>query len=233
MKALVLAAGRGSRLRPLTDLIPKPLLEVNGRHLCDWQLAACKRAGVTQIVMNTAHLADAFEDIPAQYAQYGFEIALSREGNSAADALESLGGIVNALPLLTDGTEPFLVLAGDVVHDMDLTRLTEKAEAIRSGVYDAYLVAVPNPEFHLKGDLTVFSDSTVIPGPGPHTYACLMIVSPRIFSGLDARPSKLFPWLWEQNVRAEVFKGFWGNVGTPHELEILCENKNAMRLVDF
>jgi len=94
VKALILAAGRGVRLRPLTDQTPKPLLPIGDLRLCDWNLAACFRAGVTDVVMNTAHLAEAFYPIPSFYERKGIHITLSEEGKTATDALESLGGIV-------------------------------------------------------------------------------------------------------------------------------------------
>ncbi len=235
MRALILAAGRGSRLRPLTDVVPKPLVEVNGTMLCSWQLAALKRAGISEVVMNTAHLADAFEALPEKLKSSGFKLKISREGSVEADALESLGGIVKALELLApNGTdEPFLVLAADVVHDFDLTLLIERASDIAQGKIDAHIVGVPNPDFHAAGDMTIFPDGRIVPGPGPHTYACMMIAAPRIFRGLPVRRAKLFPWLWEfaraGRVTGEVFKGFWDNVGSPAELERLRAHREALR----
>lgn len=231
MRALILAAGRGKRLRPLTDTTPKPLLPVGKFRLCDWQFAALQKAGIREVVMNTAHLADAFNGIPSEYASQGFEVTISREGDKDTDALESLGGIVKALPLLVpedDPEAPFLVLAGDVVHDFDLTRLTRLEADIRQGKLDAHLVAVPNPDFHAKGDMTVAPDGTIVPGAGPHTYGCLMIVSPRIFKGLKPAAAKLFPWLWQfalnRRMTAEVHSGFWGNIGSPEEYNKLLES---------
>ncbi|MDO4937404.1 MAG: nucleotidyltransferase family protein [Sutterellaceae bacterium] len=232
MRALILAAGRGKRLRPLTDTTPKPLLPVGDFKLCEWQFAALGKAGVHEVVMNTAHLAEAFETVPSEFAAKGFEVAISREGDKDTDALESLGGIVKALPMLVpenDPEAPFLVLAGDVVHDFDLKRLTQYEKALRQNRLDAHLVAVPNPDFHVKGDMTVLENKTVVPGPGPHTYGCLMIVSPRIFTGLPAVSSKLFPWLWQfaqsKRLTAEVYEGFWGNIGSPEEYEKLIASR--------
>lgn len=233
MKALILAAGRGCRLRPLTDTTPKPLLPVCSSRLCDWQLAACQRAGITEIVMNTAYLASAFESLPAEYAAKGLRIALSREGTTQGEALETLGGIVKALPLLTDGTEPFLVLAGDIAHDFDLHLLTQKREDLITGNIDAALVAVPNPSYLSSGDLNLAPDGQVFPGAGPFTYACLAALSPRIFKGLKPVRAKLFPWLWQFRVTAQIHRGFWSNVGDATEYNALCSNRKALFLAQF
>ncbi len=229
MKALILAAGRGVRLRPLTDTTPKPLLPVGTLRLCDWNLAACFRAGMTEVVMNTAHLADAFYSIPSFYEKKGIHITLSEEGKTADCALESLGGIVKALPFLTDGKEPFLVLAGDIAHDVDLNRLVAKRSDVIAGRIDAHLICVPNPSYHQQGDLDLGPDGKVIPGSGPYTYGCLAIVAPRIFAGLKAERAKLFPWLWSHKLTGEVHRGFWSNVGDPTEYEALIQNKDAYR----
>ena len=233
MKALLLAAGRGNRLRPLTDKTPKPLLSVRSARLCDWNLAACLRAGITDVVMNTAYLSEAFNPIPKEYKSKGLNITLSVEGTKAEDALETLGGIAKALPLLTDGREPFLVLAGDIAHNFDLTRFLAKREEILSRRTDAYLVAVPNPAYHSGGDMALTEDGTVIPGAGPYTYGSLMIVTPKIFSNVKPVRAKLFPWLWQFRVRAELHSGFWSNVGDIHEYEKLTENTEAFRYAEF
>ncbi len=233
MKALLLAAGRGKRLRPLTDMCPKPLLPVGSRRLWDWQLASLKRAGVTEVVANTAHLADAFESMPAEYGPRGVTITLSREGSADTDALESLGGVVKALPLLTDGKAPFLIAAGDVVHDFPWETLLKEAPAVEAGDWDAVMVAVPNPAYHPEGDLDIAADGAVVPGKGPYTYGCLMIVAPRIFAGLKPEFAKLFPWLWQNaRVKGVVWNGFWANVGDPTELARLCANRKAPALLD-
>lgn len=236
MRALILAAGRGKRLRPFTDTIPKPLLPVGDFKLCEWQFAALQRAGIREVVMNTAHLAEAFDTVPQYFADKGFCVLISQEGTKDTDALESLGGIVKALPKLVPENkpqEPFLVLAGDVVHDFDLSRLLNYAQAIRRDDTDGHLVAVANPDYHAAGDMTVLKNGEIIPGAGPHTYGCLMIVSPRIFEGLPPEPAKLFPWLWQfarkKRITAEVYSGFWGNIGSPDEYQALIESGRKPR----
>ncbi len=237
MRAMVLAAGRGSRLEPLTNVTPKPLLSVaEGVRLCDWTLAALKRAGITDVVMNTAHLPQAFEALPVQLAPRGLNLQLSREAPNHSLALESLGGIVRALPFLTDNgrdLSPFVVIAGDIVHNYDFTRLFERAWEIEAGRYDVFLVAVPNPPFHPTGDLTVTDEGRVsLDGAHAHTYGCILLVNPAIFAGLAPVWSKLFPWLWgfarQGRMRGEVFTGFWDNVGTAAQLEALKQNTQAL-----
>ena len=120
-RALILAAGRGERMRPLTDVTPKPLLHAGGKRLIEWQIESLVTAGVREIVINTAHLPDQFETTLGDGANYGVALEYSREGSQAADALETLGGIVNALHLLGDG--PFIVTSGDIVTDFPYRRL--------------------------------------------------------------------------------------------------------------
>lgn len=243
MRAMVLAAGRGSRLEPLTNVTPKPLLPVaEGVRLCDWTLAGLKRAGITDVVMNTAHLPEAFEPLPEQLAEKGMHLQLSREARTHSQALESLGGIVRALPLLTEegrDFSPFAVIAGDIVHNYDFSRLFARAQEIKAGSYDVFLVAVPNPSFNSAGDLTVFEDGSVLRGEAPrkHSYGCIMLVNPKIFEGLKPVWCKLFPWMWEfarkGRMRAEVFEGFWDNVGTIEQLNSLRQNPLALQWARF
>lgn len=228
MRALIFAAGRGSRLRPHTDWVPKPLLPVGKYRLWDWQISGLKKAGITDLVVNTAYLSDAFEPKPEAYAARGITMKISREGDKETDALETRGGIAKALPLLTDGVTPFVAVAGDVVHDYPMERLNAKAAEIEAGDYDAFMVAVPNPGFHVRGDMTVAADGTVRPGAGPHTYGCIMVVSPKIFVNVRPVAAKLFPWIWQKaRVRAEVWDGFWGNIGSAAQYEALCEENRT------
>ena len=125
MRALILAAGRGERMRPLTDDVPKPLLMAGERRLIEWQIEALARAGVRELIVNVAHLADAFELALGRGEAYGVTLAYSREGDRAEDALETLGGIVRALPRL--GADPFLVVSGDIVTDFDYSTLATAA----------------------------------------------------------------------------------------------------------
>ncbi len=226
MRALLLAAGRGERMRPLTDAVPKPLLKVAGRALIEWQIDALVRAGVCDIVINTAHLGRLIEDALADGSQRGAKLRYSREGEQAQDALETLGGIVKALPLL--GDEPFIVASGDIITDFDYSDLAGPAREISSGRLDAHFVLVPNPPYHRQGDLGI-ADSTgglrATRTAPRFTYGNIAVLSPRIFGGLEAVRSRMFPWLFatvdQGRAGAQLFEGRWFNVGTPRELHAL------------
>jgi MurNAc alpha-1-phosphate uridylyltransferase len=159
MRALLLAAGRGERLRPLTDTLAKPLIEVAGRRLIEWQISALVRAGICDLVINTAHLAEQIEATLGDGSRYGARIQYSREGTRAEDALETLGGIVQALPLL--GPEPFVLVSSDIVTDFDYRTLQEPAAAVAHGQFDAHLILVENPPFHPEGDMGALPDPAV------------------------------------------------------------------------
>lgn len=223
---MILAAGRGNRMRPLTDTLPKPLLKAGRRRLIDWSVDALVRSGVTDIVINTAHLSDTFE--PILGTQYrGARITYSVEGKNYDESLETLGGIARALPLLTDGHEPFIVVAGDIASDYDFRRLTEGrvAEHIRNGLIDAHLVLVPNPPFHPDGDMDL-KDGRVTRTSRAYTYSSIGLFSPKIFADVPVKFAKLFPWFYrfidEGRVSGEIFDGFWENVGTPEALKALA-----------
>jgi MurNAc alpha-1-phosphate uridylyltransferase len=220
MRALILAAGRGERMRPLTDTVPKPLLECGGRRLIEWQLAAIAAAGIREVVINLAHLPDAFERTLGSGERYGVSIAYSREGARAEDALETLGGIVRALPLL--GDSPFLVVSGDIVTGFDYASLSAPAAVIAKSEADAHLVLVDNPAFHARGDMGLV-DGRIAPDAAERlTYANVGVFAPRLFTGLSSGRARLFPWLYGAaragRVSGERFSGPWYNIGTPAEL---------------
>lgn len=227
MMAMILAAGRGERMRPLSDATPKPLLSAGGRRLIEWQLTALAHAGVREVVVNTAHLAPQFETALGDGSRFGVRILWSREGTQAADALETLGGIVHALPLL--GEAPFIAVSADIVCDYDYRNLASARTAIERGEIDAHLVLVPNPPFHPRGDMGLRSDAQgherITTAPPWLTYANIALLAPRLFAGEAAGKRKLFPWLYRAvdagRVSGERFTGRWYNVGTPADLQAL------------
>ena len=231
MKALIFAAGRGERMRPLSDHTPKPLLRAGGRRLIEWQIAALASAGVREIVINTAHLAAQFESALGNGRALGVRIAWSREGEQAADALETLGGIVAALPLL--GAAPFIAVSGDIVCDFDYRPLAARTAGIADGALDGHLVLVDNPPFNPRGDMGLAADR-VTTAPPHLTYANIALLSPRLFAGEAPGRRKLFPWLFRAveagRISGERFAGRWHNVGTPEELARLDANLSAQPL---
>ena len=222
--ALILAAGRGERMRPLTDQIPKPLLRAGGKRLIEWQIESLARAGVREIVVNVAHLPDQFEAVLGDGGRYGAVLRYSREGENAGAALESLGGIVKALPWL--GEAPFIVTSGDIVTDFPYHRLQGPSEAQQRCDTDAHLVLVDNPPFHPRGDMGLI-DERIDPDAMPRmTYANIGIFSPRLFAGvassLQGGRAPLFPWLYEsaraRRVSGALYRGRWWNAGSPDDL---------------
>lgn len=232
MKALIFAAGRGERMRPLSDEIAKPLLTAGGKRLIEWQLEALARAGIHEVVINLAHLADTFEPVLGDGVRHGVRIQYAREGDRAEDALETLGGIVNALPLL--GAAPFIAVSGDIVTDFDYRRLHAHGQAIALGAADAHLVLVDNPPFHPGGDMGLVEGKITRSLPW-FTYANIAVLSPRLFAGEEPGQRKLFPWLYNVADRArltgEKHAGRWFNLGTPSDLEALDRELSAAPLV--
>jgi MurNAc alpha-1-phosphate uridylyltransferase len=231
VKALIFAAGRGERMRPLSDHTPKPLLRAGGRRLIEWQIAALASAGVREIVINTAHLAAQFESALGNGRALGVRIAWSREGEQAADALETLGGIIAALPLL--GEAPFIAVSGDIVCDFDYRPLAARTAGVTDGALDGHLVLVDNPPFNPRGDMGLAADR-VTTAPPHLTYANIALLSPRLFAGEAPGRRKLFPWLFRAveagRISGERFAGRWHNVGTPEELARLDADLSAQPL---
>lgn len=225
MKALIFAAGRGERMRPLSDVTPKPLLRAGTRRLIEWQIERLVQAGFRDLVINTAHLAAQVEDALGDGARYGARIVYSREGETADQALETLGGIVRALPLLSaDRATPFIAVSGDIVTDYDYRRLIAHAQAIELGVADAHLVLVDNPPSHPAGDMGL-AHGRICLRPPLLTYGNIGVFAPRLFAAEQPVKKKLFPWLYRAAERGRVsgehYAGRWYNVGTPEELAAL------------
>lgn len=233
MKALILAAGRGERMRPLSDRTAKPLLRAGGKRLIEWQIEALARAGVLDLVINLAHLADTFEPVLGDGQRYGVRIHYSREGDTAESALETLGGIVNALPLL--GAEPFVAVSGDIVTDYDYRHLRAHAQAIMLGAADAHLVLVENRPFHPGGDMGL-AGGRIARGTPWLTYANISVLAPRLFAAERPGRQKLFPWLYQfadrGRLTGEKHTGRWYNVGTPDDLRELDTELRTHPLTD-
>lgn len=211
MKAMVLAAGRGERMRPLTDATPKPLLVVGGKPLIAWHLAALAAAGIREVVINLSWLGAQLREVLGTGSAYGVRIHYSEEGPVA---LETGGGIFRALPLL--GPEPFLVVSGDVFTDLDFTTVQLESDA------EAQLVLVPNPPHHPGGDFGLEGDRVVRREQDRLTYGNVGIYRPEFFSGCS---EGRFPLIEPLNraiarraVRGQVYRGAWSDVGTPARL---------------
>ena len=220
MKAMILAAGRGERMRPLTDACPKPLLDVAGTPLIGWHLKRLAAAGITEVVINHAWLGDMLEQELRDGGQYGVRIAWSAEGT----ALETAGGIARALSLL--GNEPFLVVNGDIFCDYDFSRLPQVAAGIaRDPSRLAHLVLVPNPGHHPDGDFVPGPEGRLLAeGDDRLTFSGIGVYHPDLFVGVDpARPAKLGPLLRAAIARGRVdfecHDGCWLDVGTIERLE--------------
>ena len=215
MKAMILAAGRGERMRPLTDTTPKPLLTVGGKSLIVWSIERLKQAGVVDLVVNVSHLAEQIERTLEHGANLGVRIAYSRE----QEALETAGGIAWALPLLDD--RPFLVVNSDVYTDYDFTRLSERAKTLCI-TRPAHLVLVDNPDHHPQGDFGL-RDGVVTADGARLTFSGIGAYHPSLFAGI-ARGEKgrlaaqLAAPIAKGRVSGEHFRGAWSDVGTPLRL---------------
>lgn len=216
MKAFVLAAGRGERMRPLTDHTPKPLLSVRGRPLIDWHLEKLAAAGVREVVVNLGWLGARIREHLGEGAAHGLGIQYSDEG---WPALETGGGIHHALPLL--GEAPFLLVNGDVFTDCAFAPLL--AQELAADTL-AHLVLVPNPPQHPQGDFGLLGDR-VVEGGSKLTYSGIALLHPQLFAGCLPGAFPLAPLLRaaiaQGQVTGERHEGQWSDVGTPERLAVL------------
>lgn len=227
---MILAAGRGERMRPLTDERPKPLLEVGGRSLLAWHLAALARAGIRDIVINHAWLGHRIVDALGDGHRYGVRIAYSAEPDGA---LETAGGIIQALPLL--GSEPFLVINGDIWTDFDFAK-----PPVLDPSALASLIVVPNPPQHPRGDFAllrradgtfdVLADPERLESPDApprYTFSGIAVYRPEFFAGYAPGRRPLLPLLREAaaagRLRGRLYQGLWSDIGTPERLRELDE----------
>ncbi|ASK33017.1 mannose-1-phosphate guanylyltransferase (plasmid) [Alcanivorax sp. N3-2A] len=221
MRAMILAAGHGKRMRPLTEHTPKPLLEAGGKPLIQYHIEALRAAGITDLVVNTGWLG---EQLPARLGDgtdLGVRIRWSHEG----EPLETAGGIRRALPLL--GEAPFVLVNGDIWTDYDFTALAggESADL-------AHLVLVDNPAHHVDGDFHLSDTGRVRDSGQPRlTYAGIARLDPALFAGLAQGERRLAPLLREaiaaQRVGGEHHRGQWWDIGTPRRLEQLNDYLRA------
>jgi MurNAc alpha-1-phosphate uridylyltransferase len=224
MKTMILAAGRGERMRPLTDHTPKPLLPVGGKPLIVWHLERLARAGLCEVVINHAHLGAQIEAALGDGTRWGLSIRYSPEPQGA---LETAGGIANAMSLL-GSEDAFLVVNGDIWCDWDAR---QAITALQPGDL-AHLVLVPNPPQHPQGDFTLngrqVGADAAAPAAGTRvcTFSGIGIYRPQLFAGIRrGEPAKLAPLLRsamaEGRVSGELHGGRWEDVGTPQRLAAL------------
>jgi len=213
---MILAAGRGERLRPLTERVPKALLEVGGRSLIARHLERLAAAGFRDVVVNVSHLGEAIERALGGGAAFGVNIAYSRE----AKPLETAGGIAQAAALL--GAEPFLLVNADIYCDFDFHGLQAFPLAPRL----AHLVLVPNPSHRKGGDFSLAQGRVGSDAAPRYTYAGIAVLAPALVAGVrPPQKAPLAPLLYEAAERGlvsgEIFAGLWRDAGTPERLEEL------------
>ena len=216
---MLLAAGRGERMRPLTDHTPKPLLQAGGKSLIVWHIENMARAGICDLVINHAYLGNQIEAALGNGCQFGIRIRYSAEN----PVLETAGGIANALPLL--GDVPFAVINSDIYCDYDFVQLPEHAAVLKASGDTAHLVLVNNPAHHPNGDFGLISGRVVNNTPA-FTFSGIGIYQPSLFANIPrGTVAPLAPLLRAQialgKVRGEHYRGRWLDVGTPQRLETL------------
>jgi len=222
MKVMLLAAGRGERMRPLTDQRPKPLLPVAGKPLVVWHLERLARAGFRDIVINVSWLGEQIIETLGDGSRYGVHIIWSRE---PWPALETGGGLFNALPLLGDA--PFLLVNSDVYTDIDFASLRMAPDDL------AQLVLVPNPPHHLQGDSWLDNGRIGNEGGERLTYSGISLLHPKLFAGAEPGRFPLLPWLLRAlaagRLGGQKHAGRWLDIGTPERLRELDAELASVR----
>jgi len=211
MRAMILAAGRGERMKALTDHTPKPLLKVRDKYLIEYAIDNLKEAGVTEIIINISWHAAAIRTALGDGKKYGVTLVYSEE----PERLETGGGITKALPLL--GQDPFIVVSADIITDYPLKKLPQQPHGV------AHLVLVDNPPFHPYGDFGLNDKHVDMLTAPAYTFANIGVYRPELFDGcqVDVFPlSKLlFPAIRKNQITGEYYKGVWYNIGTPEDLQ--------------
>lgn len=229
-KAMILAAGRGERMRPLTDTLPKPLLHVGNKSLIEYHIHSLAQAGFGDIVINHAHMGHMIETALGNGERYGISIYYSPE----PVALETAGGIVKALPLLESKAgsstceQPFLVINADIYCEFDFSTLLPILQRMKDDIDGdiAYLVMVGNPEHHSEGDFILDSGRLLLTGQEKLTFSGIGIYKPALFKGIKSGSvAKLAPKISQaiaaKKVGGEYYRGVWVDVGTPERLNRL------------
>lgn len=222
MKAIILSAGRGERLRPLTDTIPKPLVEINGKALIEYHLEKLAKAGIKEVVVNHAWLGEKIEQKLGNGEKYGLNITYSPESTGG---LETAGGIINALDKLTDGNTPFLVINGDVFTDYDFNALI-KIKLTKPIL--AHLILVKNPSFKQTGDFGL--ENGRLNEQQDYTFSGISLLHPNLFKNIKLDRLKLAPIfrkaIQNKQVTGSLYQGFWNDVGTLDRLEKMINAEN-------
>jgi N-acetyl-alpha-D-muramate 1-phosphate uridylyltransferase len=229
MKAMILAAGRGERMRPLSDTTPKPLLEAGGKPLILWQLERLVAAGFTEVVVNVAHRGEAIAAALGDGSRFGATLSYSLE----PEPLEVGGGIATALPLLGDGMA--LIVSGDVYSEYDYASLRARATAMgaTSAPPHLHMVMVPNPGYHPGGDFSLTDGRLALDGASRVTFGNVALYRTALFRELPRREKlKILPlfldWIGRGWASGELYTGLWANVGTPDELARLDRHLHRM-----
>jgi len=213
MKAMILAAGRGKRMRPLTDITPKPLLKVRDKELIIYHIEKLADAGFDEIIINIAHLGYKIPDSLGNGSRWGIKIIYSDEQKDGA--LESAGGIIKALPLLENDT--FLVVNGDIFTDYKFNPNFDLGDDL------AHLILVNNPEHNLNGDFGLKENRVLNNAQKMYTFSGIGYYSPELFKSLSIQKSSLAPLLrkaiQEDNISASLHLGDWHDIGTPNRLK--------------
>ncbi len=214
MKAMILAAGRGERLRPLTDTVPKPLLEIGGKPIIQHTIEALAKSGFKELIINLAYLGGKIESTLGNGDKFGVNIEYSHEGETG---LETAGGIIHALAML--GSEPFLVVNGDIATDFVFSELYLSDSKL------AHVVLVPNPSHHRDGDFTLEDGAVSYRGDNFYTYSGIGLFRAEIFEPCNQRSYPLAPLLRlamdQQAVSGQLHKGYWMDIGTIERLELV------------
>ena len=230
--AMILAAGRGERMRPITDKLPKPLIEVNSKPLIVWHIEKLVNAGFEKIVINVSWLGDKIKNYLGDGSKFGASILYSEE----TEALETAGGIIQALPLL--GNKPFVVLNGDIWTEFSEHALNENLQQLSSSKFSARLILVNNPKHNPKGDFTIKNNVLQAykntESSQNWTYSGISFYAPEFFSGIQQGKRALLP-LWkkaakQQQISAEIYLGYWHDVGTAERLAEITKHLEDRRI---